>query len=190
MAPADPSLSRGDARPIFHDHICQHYGRLIADLSKKTQDTLQHFLDWAQAHPLRWSLFRENTVSPHWHKALMQEFFQDSDADGAAVRVLDILQVHGRLKRLPEILTYARILQDKTRIVYLRAAKVLDRHALQDLTQALQERWSVPVRILQTHAPDLLLGGILVWDHWMMDASLRSLFNHFQTEMIYVLPFS
>lgn len=173
------------AGPPFFDRVCAHYGKLAQGLPPLVVTQLRNFVQWAQNDGLRWCLLREPVLSVRWITAVLACFQAQHNPCPQTLQFLTILHAHKRLARLPEILSYVEFHAYPGKTIYLRTAKKLDDQDVHALTQRLMEKHGVPVRLHQNVNPDLLAGGIVLWDCWMMDASLRSLFNHLEKEMIY-----
>lgn len=176
--------------PRFFDDVCRHYGDIIQDLPKDVSTGLRAFWHWVRINPLRWCLLKEKTLSHRCYHVIFAEFFSKHTHWPMTERTLLVLQSHGRMAYLPEILDYLTAIAHKGKTVYLKIASPMVEEDLTVLTQTLSHYWSCDVTIIPIDAPDLLLGGCLLWDSFMLDTSLRAVLNHLKKESIYVLASS
>jgi F0F1-type ATP synthase delta subunit len=176
-------------QPEFFNEVCHRYASVLYELPvyPTISKDLHAFLSWAKERPVRWSLLKEPELSAHWHARLLDSFYQTLSCHPMAKNVLTLLSHHRRMVWLPEILALVKSMRNPRKVAYLTISKKLSASTLNQLTQQLSALWEVPVTVHQQEEPALLLGGILLWDHYKMDASLSALLNQFQKETLCVL---
>lgn len=177
-------------QPRFFSDSCKLYGKIFQDLPPEVILDLEAFLRWGQAVPQRLSLLQAPGVSLSVQAAFLNQFYHDHACHALTRRVFSVLRVHKRMRMLPDILAYLKESANPFRTVYLFTPKRLSIRSISQLTRRLKQYWNMPVVIDQCEDPDLMLGGILLWDHFIIDASLKKIFTHLKSEMLYVLPSS
>ena len=68
---------------------------------------------------------------------------------------------------------------------YITTPVLLPEHILSDLSALFQKRYDVKIRIHQLENPDLILGGLIVWDNTMTDFSLAPQFYRMEHNMLH-----
>ena len=173
-------------QPLFFSHVCKRYGAVLYDLPENVIQELARFVEWAGTSGC-WSLLKEPSLSPRIHAHFFSLFFQHAPCDSLTLKVLSVLSVNKRLGALPEFLRYLTALKDPHKAVYLRTSKQLPKKSITHLTRRLKEEWNVPVEIHQLEDSQLLLGGVFLWDNFMIDASLKTMLTHLRSKKDYVL---
>lgn len=172
--------------PPFFSHVCKRYGAVLYDLSKEVIEELACFVEWADASGC-WSLLKEPSLSPRIHTHFFSLFFQHAAYNAVTFKVLSVLSTNKRLGFLPEFLSYVTYLKDPHKAVYLHTSKQLPKKSISHLTKRLKEEWNIPVEIHQFEDSQLLLGGVFLWDNFMIDASLKTMLTHLRSKKDYVL---
>lgn len=173
-------------KPHFFSHVCKRYGAVLYDLPKEVIQDLARFVEWAHASGC-WSLLKEPSLSPRIHTHFFSLFFQHADDNALTFKVLSVLSTNKRLGFLPEFLSYLTYLKDPHKSVYLHTSKQLPKKSIAYLTKRLKEAWNIPVEIHQFEDTQLLLGGVFLWDNFMIDASLKTLLTHLRSKKDHVL---
>ncbi len=174
----------------FFDHVCRHYGNILQSLPTDVFKELDSCVSWGKKHPLQWSLLTQRSLSVQWRDTILRHFQKHHKISAMALRVLELLVLHGRLGVLPDILAYLAQKTKAAQKVYIRVAKILSDTEVNRLATLLEKRFGRPVDLVQRLDSDLICGGILFWNTSMLDASLRRILTTFRNEKLYVLPSS
>jgi F0F1-type ATP synthase delta subunit len=169
-------------QPEFFDDVTRHYAKVMQDLPDTVLAELASFSLWAQAHPLRNALLKEESLPVQWHEAFFQEFNHDQPCQKITLRTLRVLSAQKRLENLPKILDLLSESKSDCR-VYWHVAKKFSKSELSQFEKILQDALAMPVKVVQKEKPDLLLGGVLLWRDVMIDLSLNKMISNLHTEI-------
>lgn len=177
--------------PTFINHVCKHYADLIRGLATNNLHDLDVFAQWSVSHPLKQSLLAQSRLPVWWHEALFQEFKESYPATtDEALAFLRLLSEHKRLGMLSDILACVQQQQSEALEVYWQTAQWLTPQELSEFQNILTQRFQRPVRLHQSLRPDLILGGILLWEDRMLDLSLFPVFSSLYHEAIHAITTS
>lgn len=180
--------------PLFFDHVCRRYGDVLLHLEKDIAGDLEEFLQWAQESQQRWALTKEPMVPISWWHRLFQDFLRDrherkktlnnkeyKDYPVEAEQTLTLLYKNSRLAYLPAILNYVKEERATTRKVYVYCSQdSLRQEEEKKLLKILDPLLDKPGVVHLVRDPDILLGGIVLWNHWMIDCSLSSVHRPYE----------
>ncbi len=178
------------AVPVFFDDITRHYAKIFAELPAKTMTDLGAFVLWIQHHPVLQSLLGENSLPLWWHESVFKEFQKIHTCQDLTLRTLRVLAAHKRLNILQDILKVLNENQRSSTTVYWHTAKQFSQSDVSALEKTLSDAFGKPIVVVQKEQPDLLMGGVLLWNDSMIDLSLSSLFSNLYTEIDHVFTCS
>ncbi len=138
-------------------------------------DDLSRVTLWFQENPRAWRLL---CAVP-----LLSQVVQDiMDHCKTAVgpwcketeNVLELLLKEHRMFMLSELLAYVQDQKRPEKTVYVTSATPLSDESVAELITFFKTHHNVSVRIEQASDPDLLLGGVILWNHTLIDLSLKT----------------
>lgn len=174
--------------PSFFDQVCQRYGDMLHHLLPEVvYQELEDFLVWAQENAPYWSLLKAKNIPVQWWKEIWTRFCLIQKTHQLTYRTLSLLQRNGRLYALPLILRYIEQTYNQEKIVYLVVPRPLMSDAQQRIHQSLEHVLKQSVSLRVRIDTSLMAGGMVLWDHNILDTSLSSLFKNFQQKVFYVL---
>jgi F0F1-type ATP synthase delta subunit len=176
--------------PVFFDDITRHYAKIFAELPVQTMTELGAFVRWIHEHPVLESLLGENALPLWWHESVFKEFQQNHTCQDLTLRTLRVLGAHKRLNILQDILKVLDGNQCSSTTVYWHTAKLFSKIDVSALEKTLSDAFGKAIVVVQKEQPDLLMGGVLLWNDSMIDLSLSSLFSNLYTEIDHVFTCS
>ncbi|MBM3631373.1 MAG: F0F1 ATP synthase subunit delta [Alphaproteobacteria bacterium] len=178
------------AVPVFFDDVTRHYAKIFAELPVKTRTELEAFVCWIREHPVLKSLLGENALPLWWHESIFKEFQKSHTCQDLTLRTLRVLGDHKRLHVLQDILTVLNEAQCASTTVYWHTAQLFSQSDVLAFEKILSDAFGKPIVVVQKEQPDLLMGGVLLWNDSMIDLSLSSLFSNLYTEIDHVFTCS
>jgi F0F1-type ATP synthase delta subunit len=178
------------AVPVFFDDITRHYAKIFAELPVETMTELGAFVRWIHEHPVLESLLGENALPLWWHESVFKEFQKNHTCQDLTLRTLRVLGDHKRLHILQDILTVLNETQCSSTTVYWHTAQLFSQSDVSAFEKILSDAFGKPIVVVQKEQPDLLMGGVLLWNDSMIDLSLSSLFSNLYTEIDHVFTCS
>lgn len=168
--------------PVFFDNICQRYGQVLLNLQKDILPSLEEFYQWVSSNEQRWALAKEPMLPVSWWSALYGDFLRNhpkpQEYPQEAQNTLTVLYERGRLRHLPAIINYIKEERCPTRKIYVYCyQKTLPKKEEEELLGLLGPLLDKPGEIHVVEDPEVLLGGVVLWNHWMIDCSLSSVMS-------------
>ncbi len=166
--------------PSFYDAVCTRYAKVLQHLPKKIQSFVlkesEEFLAWAQSEHI-WPLILSLPIN-NQHEAIKQ-FFDVHSCHEPTVHFLCMVAEYKRLDALPRILELTQILLERTthERVYIQFAEDLSQKDLGLIEKDLHQRLNKTIIPEWSRDPALLAGGIVIWQSYMIDASLLGIMN-------------
>lgn len=176
--------------PVFFNDVARHYAEVFSELPEKTISDLGAFVDWIDQHPVLQSLLHENALPLWWHETVFEEFQKVHTCQDLTLRALRVLSAHKRLDVLPNILKILADNKSPKMTVYWHTAKLFSVSDMASFEKTLSDAFKKPIVVCQKEQPDLLMGGILLWDDSMIDLSLSTIFYNLYTEIDHVFTCS
>jgi F0F1-type ATP synthase delta subunit len=169
-------------RPTFYDHVCKKYGNVFLDLDYDIRADLNLFIDWARSRPIAASLLKQKSLPQTLAKRVLNLFFKSHTIHTQSKAALCLLIDYRRLSYLPLILSYMTMRKERIVDVFMQSGQKLSEKAAQNIAQSIETTIRKKPRIHTTINPDLFMGTTLVWDCFMIDASLQKLAQSMETE--------
>jgi F0F1-type ATP synthase delta subunit len=132
----------------------------------------------------------ENSLPLWWHESVFKKFQKIHTCQDLTLRTLRVLAAHKRLNILQDILKVLNENQRSSTTVYWHTAKQFSQSDVSALEKTLSDAFGKPIVVVQKEQPDLLMGGVLLWNDSMIDLSLSSLFSNLYTEIDHVFTCS
>ena len=170
--------------PVFFDNVCRRYGNVILSLKEDMLPWLEEFYLWVSENAQRWALAKEPMLPISWWNSLFQNFLYESIKHRShypeeAKNILTLLYERGRLRHLPSIIQYIKEERSLKRKVYIYCnQKNFRKEEEKELLDILEPLLDKPGEIEIVQDPQVLLGGVILWNHWMIDCSLSTSMCH------------
>ena len=167
------------ARPRFFSTACRRYGNVLLNLPDSIFDVVLKELSclnvWFQERPSSWRLL---CAVPPLSCVVKEVLGYCRDAIGPwsqeTENLLALLLQEHKIFMLSDLLAYVQDKKCPQETVYVTSATPLSPDSITELVTFFQNHYNTPVRIEQAHDPDLILGGIILWKHTLIDLSLKT----------------
>lgn len=167
------------ARPHFFSTACRRYGNVLLDLPDSTLnlmiDELSSVTLWFQERSSAWRLL---CAVPPLSQVVREIIACCQTAMGPwskeTENLLALLLKEHRMFMLSELLAYVQDQKRSKKTVYVTSATPLSDESITELIMFFKTRHNVAVHIEQAHDPDLILGGVILWNHTLIDLSLKT----------------
>ena len=167
------------ARPYFFSTACRRYGNVLLDLPDSMLNLILNELSavtlWFQDRPSAWRLL---CAVPPLSSGIQEIITSCKDAVGPwsmeTENLLALLLKEHRMSMLSQLLAYVQEQKRSKETVYVTSATPLSDASVAELVTFFKTRHNSAVHIEQAHDPDLILGGIILWNNTLIDLSLKT----------------
>lgn len=173
--------------PPFFNQVAQRYGKVLMELPRECRAELKNFVQWAKAHPLRWTILHNKALTRTEHRLLIEAFFSSMICRPDTIVALKGIVALHRLPDLPLILAYVDMKSSQKTHLYMTHADKLSFKTIMHLEQSFKKQLGTEVDIHFKRDPALIEGYILFIDYKMLDASLSSFLSHLKKKVAHVL---
>jgi F0F1-type ATP synthase delta subunit len=175
--------------PFFYNEVCHRYVAVLMEIPEKTRNKMlkdfSFFQKWTIEHPARWRLLK--TAPSHLQSSIFSDFCAQNGFISETQNFFQLLCHYGHVPLSLLMIQYFkdRIINLSSQKIYFFSSCDLSISQKEELEQFLEKIFSRKVNLSYRVDPSLLLGGVLIWNQIMIDASLSALFHHLKQETCY-----
>ena len=168
----------------YFDQVSYRYASILFLLPIKIREILQKelvlFLQWIDPSSEQWKLLTAVFLPDRYQKIFLDSFCKAYKCSTPTMNFLEILMRNDRLTWLSDILMLCKELEEKAenkQRAYFLSATFAEEKNIKTLKKALSEKLGKQIILYCQTEENLLLGGIILWEDFMVDASLAAHFE-------------
>ncbi|BDB96126.1 ATP synthase F1 subunit delta [Candidatus Hydrogenosomobacter endosymbioticus] len=177
---------------IAFDSVCSRYAKVLFSLPKDVRDSVRReigeFVLWAKTTDELWNLVSSEYLSHRYKYEFFEEFKKQFECSKETENFFELLVNNERVSSLQSILILFDFMKNQQNGVvkaYMISALPIPKKYEKFLAHQISRKIGREVELKIEVDCTLILGGILLWDNFMIDASLATSFKRIEEGAIY-----